>query len=90
MIGESVLIALITGLLAVLGTYVGNVTISRKKSREDAIRDARREQLMNDRLDRLEKKVDEHNNYGKKFGEVQKDIAVIKTEIEILRKEHKL
>ena len=88
MLADSVLVAIITGVLAVLGAYVGNVAISRKKSREDAVRDARREQLMMDRLDRLEKKVDEHNNYGKKFGEVQKDIAVIKTEIEILRKEH--
>jgi peptidoglycan hydrolase CwlO-like protein len=85
---ESVIVAIITGILAVLGTYVGNVTISRKKSREDAIRDAKKEQKLNDRLDRLENKVDEHNNYGKKFGEIQNDIAIIKTKIEILGKEH--
>lgn len=90
MFTESVIVAIITGVLAVLGTYVGNVSISRKKSREDAIRDARNEQRLADRLDKLEKKVDEHNNYGRKFGDIQKDIAVIKTEIEILRKEHKL
>lgn len=90
MLADSVIVAIITGVLAVLGTYVGNVTISRKKSREDAIRDAMNGQKLADRLDRLEKKVDEHNNYGKKFGEIQKDVAVIKTEIEILRKEHKI
>lgn len=84
---ENVAVALITGILAVLGTYVGNVTISRKKTREDAIRDARREQNLADRLDRLEKKVDEHNGWGEKFGEIRKDIAIIKTEIEYLRKE---
>lgn len=84
---ENVVVALITGILAVLGTYVGNVTISRKKTREDAIRDARREQNLADRLDRLEKKVDEHNGWGEKFGEIRKDIAIIKTEIEYLRKE---
>lgn len=85
---ESVAVALITGVLAVLGTYVGNVTISRKKAREDAIREARRDQELTDRLDRLEKKVDEHNGYAKKFEEIGKDIAIIKTEIEFLRKEH--
>lgn len=85
---ESVLVAIITGILAVLGTYVGNVAISRKKSRQDAIREAKREQNLDDRLDRLEKKVDEHNGYAKKFEDIGKDIAVIKTEIEILRKEH--
>ena len=84
---ENVAVALITGILAVLGTYVGNVTISRKKTREDAIRDARREQNLADRLDRLEKKVDEHNGWGEKFDEIRKDIAIIKTEIEYLRKE---
>lgn len=85
---ESVLVAIITGILAVLGTYVGNVAISRKKSRQDAIREAKREQNLDDRLDRLEKKVDEHNGWGEKFGDIKQDIAVIKTEIEILRKEH--
>lgn len=85
---ESVLIAIITGVLAVLGSYVSNITITRKKARQDAIRDAKNEQRLIDRLDRLEKKVDEHNGWGEKFGEIKKDIAVIKTEIEILRKEH--
>lgn len=85
---ESVLIALITGILAVLGSYVGNVTISRKKSREDAIRDAKNEQKLTDRLDRLEQKVDEHNGYAKKFEEIGKNIAEIKTKVDILGKEH--
>jgi len=85
---ESIAVALITGVLAVCGTYVGNVTISRKKTRQDAIRDAKRDQQLDDRLDRLEKKVDEHNGYAVKFGDIGKDIAIIKTEIEFLRKEH--
>lgn len=82
---ESVLVAVITGVLAVVGAYVGNVAVSRKKSREDAIRDARRDQQLADRLDRLETKVDEHNGYAKRFEEIGKDIAVIKTEIGYLR-----
>ena len=86
---ESVLIAILTGMLAVLGSYVGNVTTSRKKAREDALKDARREQNLTDRLDRLEKKVDEHNGWGEKFGEIRKDIAIIKTELEFIRKEQK-
>lgn len=90
MLTEGVLIAIITGVLAVLGSYMGNVSISRRKTREDAIREAKREQELKDRLDRLEKKVDEHNGYAQKFETISKDIAVIKTEIEILRKEHKI
>lgn len=87
---ESVAVALITGVLAVFGTYVGNVAISRQKTRDDAVREARRDQEIKDKLDRLEKKVDEHNGYAKRFEEIGKDIAVIKAEIEILRKEHKI
>jgi tetrahydromethanopterin S-methyltransferase subunit G len=84
---ENIAVALITGVLAVLGTYVGNVTISRKKTRVEAIRDAKRDQELTDRLDRLEKKVDEHNGYAKRFEEIGKDIAVIKTEVSFIRKE---
>lgn len=84
---ESVIVAIITGVLAVLGAYAGNVAVSRKKAREDAIKDAKREQNLTDRLDRLEKKVDEHNGWGEKFGEIRKDIAIIKTELEFIRKE---
>lgn len=87
---ESIAVAVITGVLAVFGTWVGNVSISRKKTREDAIRDARRDQELKDKLNRLENKVDEHNGYAKRFEEIGKDIAVIKAEIEILRKEHKI
>lgn len=86
---ESIAVAIITGVLAVLGTYVGNVAITRKKTREDAIREAKREQELTDRLDRLEKKVDEHNGYAKRFEEIGKDIAVIKTELGFIRKEMK-
>ena len=83
---ESVLIAIITGVLAVLGSYVGNVSISRKKAREDAIREAKKEQNLTDRLDRLEKKVEEHNYWGKKFGDVSESIKVIQKDIEWLKK----
>lgn len=85
---ESIVVASITGSLAVLGAYMGNVAITRKKSREDAIREAEREARQSVIMERLEKKVDEHNGYAKKFEEIGKDIAIIKTEIEFLRKEH--
>lgn len=83
---ESVIIAIITGILAVLGSYVGNVSISRKKAREDAIREAKKEQSLTDRLDRLEKKVEEHNYWGKKFGDVSESIKGIQKDIEWLKK----
>lgn len=86
---ESVIVAIITGVLAVLGAYVGNVAVSRKKSREDAIRDAKRDQKLSDRLDILEEKVDAHNEWGKKFGDYTVTIQEIRTDIEWLKKSMK-
>lgn len=89
MIGESITVAFITGVLAVVGSYASNVAITRKKTREDAIRDAEREVRQSMRLDAIEKKLDIHNGYAEKFGDIQKDIAVVKKDIEYLRKEKK-
>lgn len=83
---EGIVIAIITGLLAVLGSYMGNVAISRRKAREDAIRDAERETRQAMRLDIIEKKLDEHNGYAEKFGEIGKDITAIKKDIEYLKR----
>ena len=86
---ENVVVAIITGVLAVLGAYVGNVAVSRKKSREDAIRDAKRDQKLSDRLDILEGKVDAHNEWGRKFGDYTATIQQIRTDIEWLKKKNK-
>ena len=75
---------IITGLFAVLGQYI----ISRRKSKEQEIKDAKREQKIDDRLARIEenqkrqeKKIDEHNGYAKRFGEIEKAIVKIETKI---------
>lgn len=86
--GESVLIALITGILAVTGSYAGNVAITRKKSQEDAIRDAQREQRQRDRMEVIERKLDEHNQYAEKLGDIRDDMTKMQKDIEYLRKEH--
>lgn len=86
---ESIAVAVITGVLAVFGTWVGNVSVSRKKTREDAIREARRDQELKDRLDRLENKVDEHNGWGVKFSDTIIVLEGIKKDIEWLKKNGK-
>lgn len=78
---EAVIVALITGLCGVIGQYL----ISNKKSREDDIKDAQREQRQNDRMEVIEKKLDEHNGYAAKFGQIEKDITKIQKDVEYLR-----
>ena len=64
----------------------------RKGSQEQEIKNAQREQRQADRLDsidekikRLEKKVDEHNEYGRKFGEVATSLVSMAKDIEYLK-----
>lgn len=79
---SEIIIALITGLCAVAGNYL----ISRKTSREDAVRDAQREQKQCDRLDEIEHKLDIHNGYAEKLGSISESMVAMKKDIEYLKK----
>ena len=80
---EGVLIALITGLCAVIGQWLISCSQNEKRKVDDAVRDAR----LDDRLAGVEKRLDEHNGYAKRFAEISTDIAVIKNDIKTLYKE---
>lgn len=49
------------------------------------ISNSRTNTLLAYRLDQLEKKVDEHNGYAKKFGNIEKSIALIEQKMEVQR-----
>lgn len=68
---------LITGVFAVIGQYI----ITNKKSKEQEIKDAVRDQKTEDRLERIEDKLDEHNGYAKRFEQIEKAIVKIETKI---------
>lgn len=87
MIAESIITAIITGSFSTIGAIVGILGIIEKKSREEEIKDTERETRQAMRLDAIEKKLDIHNGYAEKFGDIQKDIAIVKKDIEYLRKE---
>ena len=80
---EGVLIALITGLCAVVGQWLISRNQNQQRKVEDAVRDAR----LDDRLAGVEKRLDEHNGYAKRCAEISTDIAVIKNDIKTLYKE---
>lgn len=100
---DSVIIASITGVLAVVGSYVGNVAISAKKARADAIKDAEREQAQKDQLSmildeqkEIKKRLDQHNGYAEKFAQsntammsIQKDVEYMKKDISYLKERSK-
>lgn len=79
---------IITAVAGIAGAYLA----VQKGNRERDLKDAQREQRQSDRLDsidekmvRMEKKIDEHNGYGRKFGEVATAMAVMAKDIEYLK-----
>ena len=74
--------ALITGLCSVLGQWLIAKTNKRKSDEERAVWRA----LNDERMERFEGKIDEHNGYAKRFEEVAVKLAEIETKIEILLK----
>lgn len=78
--------AIIVALLAVIGSYASNVAITRKKTREDAIREAERETRQQVKMESIERKLDEHNKYADKISSIEKTLITIQKDIEYLRK----
>ena len=70
MMSDIVIVAVITGIFSVVGQWL----ISRE-----------REIRLDERLKSVEKKLDEHNGYAKKFESIQIDLAKISTEIKDLK-----
>ena len=78
---DAVLVALITGVCAVLS----NLLITKSNRVKDAVERANRDKEIQMRLDSIEKKVDEHNGYAKKFEQIGKDITEIRTALEFIK-----
>lgn len=80
-------------LIGLLGILIGSVCTLIGKSRKDAAKEAAREQAQNDKFERIfsememiKKKLDQHNHYAEKFGEIEKAIITIQKDIEYIKK----
>lgn len=87
-------VKIIIAVIGLIGTVIGAVLGYISKSKKQAIEDAKREQQQNDQFNKIfeemniiKKKLDEHNHYAEKFGEIEKSIVSIKKDIEYIRKE---
>ena len=83
-----IIVAVISSLGGIIGAYLA----VQKGNRENEIKDAQREQRQSDRLDRidekitnLEKKVDVHNGYAEKFGDIANSMTAMAKDIEFLK-----
>lgn len=78
--------AVIVALIGLVGSVWGQYIIAKKNRTEDDAKQQVRDALMEARLDSIEKKIDEHNGYAKKFEEVAVSLAELRTELKNLKK----
>lgn len=74
----TVLAALIGAAASIVVNLISAWQQNSKRRLEEATREARLEE----RLKSIEKKLDEHNHYSEKIGNIQSDIAYIKGKME--------
>lgn len=87
------LISLLSAGITALFGFLGNIVINKRKSREEDIKEAKRQQYQDDRDDYfdeqikiIKKKLDEHNHYAKKFESVDIKMTAMQKDIEYLTK----
>lgn len=80
-VSDAVLVALITGICAVVGQWLISRNQNQKRKIDEAVRDAR----LDDRLAGVERRLDEHNRYAQKFETISVNLATITTEIKNIK-----
>lgn len=78
---EAIIVAIITGACAVIGQAIISNAGAKQRKAEQIIRDAE-VQL---RLKTIEEKLDIHNGYAEKLGDIAVEMAEIKTDIKNLK-----
>lgn len=84
---------IINALIGFAGVCVGAILGYMGKNKRQAILDAKREQeqmdnmaLILDEMNEIKKRLDQHNKYAEKFGDIEKSIISIQKDIQYIRK----
>lgn len=93
MTGENIT-QILVALIALLSTVFGGILGYIGRNRKQAVIEAKREQQQADsfeklfqEMDGIKKRLDVHNKYAEKFGDIELSLTSIKKDIEYLRKE---
>lgn len=78
---EAVIVALITAGASIFVQFL----MLRQNNTRQSIEQAKRDQKLDDRLEHIDAKLDEHNGYAKMFAEVSKAIVELQTDVKWLR-----
>ena len=77
--------AIIVALITAAASVICQLVISSKTKKDTEVKQAVRDKEFEDRLKVIEKKLDEHNGYAEKFGELTTSIVAIQKDIEYIR-----
>lgn len=81
MISESIIVAIISSITTILGILVVNHRENNKKKYDQE----RWSEHIDNEIVSIKTKLDTHNHYAEKFGEIEKAIIGIKKDIEYLK-----
>lgn len=79
---DAVMVAIITAGASVIAQLI----IGWSNHNRDEVERAVHRQKLDDRLKAIEEKLDEHNGYAGRIGQIEKDITQISKDIEYLKK----
>ena len=90
---EAIITALIMAAASIICQFLINANNRKKRVAEDAekekeraVKDAVKDERLQNRLEGIETQLKLHNSYAERFSEIQTDIAVIKNDIKTLYK----
>lgn len=90
-ISDAIIVALIATIAQIVVALLQNRTKGVMNERKEAARDQYIDDVItqfDDRLDKIDHKIDEHNHYAQKFDEVNVKMTLIQKDIEYLKKGH--
>lgn len=82
---EAIIVAMITGVLALIGTFVSTAAASKSTEKQIAINQA----VTDTKIEELTREVREHNNFAKRLPVIEEQIKVINHRIDDLEEGHK-
>lgn len=94
--GEDNIAQILVAIIALLSSVFGGILGYVGRSKKQAIIDAKREQQQSDlfarlfdEMDAIKKRLDLHNKYSEKFGEINTSIAQIRKDIDYMKEKMK-
>ena len=77
--------AIIVALITAGASVICQMLISAKTKRDTDTKQAVRDKEFEDRLESIERRLDQHNHYAEKLGEISIALTAIKKDIEYIR-----